>query len=64
MSDFKSRLSIERSELDEKIGKLSAFIDSDAINSIDPKQKELLADQLPAMRLYSDILAERLSLLE
>lgn len=63
MSDFKSRLSIEKSELDEKIGKLSTFIESDGINSIDPKQKALLNEQLPAMKLYADILAERISLL-
>lgn len=63
MSDFKSRLSIEKSELDEKIGKLSTFIESDGINSIDPKQKALLNEQLPAMKLYAYILAERISLL-
>lgn len=63
MSDFKSRLSIEKSELDEKIEKLSMFLNSDAVKNIDPKQQDLLADQLPAMASYSDILSQRIALL-
>jgi hypothetical protein len=63
MSDFKSRLEIEKSELDEKRSKLEAFINGENFNSIDPSQQELLKQQLPVMGEYSDILAERLALL-
>jgi len=63
MSDFKSRLSIEKSELDEKIAKLSDFVVGEAFKSIDPKQQDLLQTQLPVMQRYSDILTERILLL-
>lgn len=63
MSDFKSRLLTEKLELDEKLGKLSSFVNDEAIKSIDPKQQELLAKQLPIMQLYSEILNERIQLL-
>lgn len=63
MSDFKDRLLTEKSELDEKIEKLSTFVNSEKIDTIDPKQKQLLNQQLPAMQSYSDILAQRIGLL-
>ena len=60
MSDFISRLSDEKSQLDEKIAKLEAFTKSDAFNSIDNVQRGLLKIQLNAMATYSQILDERL----
>lgn len=60
MSDFISRLSDEKSQLDEKIAKLEAFTKSDAFNSIDNVQRGLLKIQLNAMVTYSQILDERL----
>lgn len=39
MSDFISRLSDEKSQLDEKIAKLEAFKNSDAFNGIDNVQR-------------------------
>lgn len=63
MSDFKYRLSIEKSELAEKISKLSVFVSGNAIKSIDPKQAELLNKQLLIMQEYCDILTERIELL-
>lgn len=63
MSDFKSRLLTEKTELDEKIEKLSSFVQGEAIKSIDPRQQELLTKQLPTMQQYSEILNERISLL-
>lgn len=63
MSDFKSRLLTEKTELDEKIEKLSSFVHGEAIKSIDTRQQELLAKQLPTMQQYSEILYERIGLL-
>jgi len=60
MSNFISRLSDEKSQLDEKIVKLEAFIKSDAFNTIDNVQCGLLKIQLNAMVTYSQILNERL----
>jgi hypothetical protein len=64
MSDFKSRLLIEKSDLSEKIQKLSSFIGGNNFKSIDPKQQDLLSKQLPVMKAYEGILSERLSLLD
>lgn len=63
MSDFKSRLLTEKSELDEKIEKLSPFIQDGKFQSIDPRQQKLLLKQLPVMKEYSAILNERISIL-
>lgn len=60
MSDFKNRLEVEKSELDEKIEKLSAFQTSENFLNIDPVQQTLLNIQLKAMHTYSQILLERL----
>jgi len=64
MSDFKSRLITEQSELAEKIEKLSSFLGGNNFKSIDPKQQELLRKQLLVMNEYESILSERISLLE
>ena len=60
MSDFISRLSEEKSQLDEKIAKLEAFTKSDDFNGIDNVQRGLLKIQLNTMATYSQILDERL----
>jgi hypothetical protein len=60
MSDFITRLSDEKSQLDEKIAKLEAFKNSDAFNGIDNVQRGLLKIQLNAMATYSQVLDERL----
>ncbi len=59
MSDFISRLSDEKSQLDEKIAKLNEFMQSDAFNSVDNVQRELLKIQLQSMITYSQCLYER-----
>ena len=60
MSDFITRLSDEKVELDEKIFKLESFTKTDAFNSIDNVQRGLLKIQLNAMATYSQVLDERL----
>jgi len=63
MNTFLERLKVEKAELDEKIEKLTAFSDSDKFKDIDSKQQSLLNIQLKIMESYSQILLERLVLL-
>lgn len=60
MSDFKTRLEEEKLQLNEKIEKLEAFIQSEDFQKIDPVQMTLLNCQVQAMKTYSQILLERL----
>lgn len=64
MSTFKERLLEEKQQLDERAGKLAAFINSDNFHSVSAIQKSLLSIQLPAMLTYSHCLAERLAWLQ
>lgn len=60
----RSRVSQEREELRTKIFKLESFILSDKYNALEPEEaKDLLVEQLQAMKVYSDILFERIQLL-
>lgn len=63
MNTFLERLKVEKAELDEKIEKLTAFSNSDKFKDIDSKQQSLLNIQLKIMESYSQILLERLVLL-
>lgn len=63
MNTFLERLKVEKAELDEKIEKLTAFSNSDKFKDIDSKQQSLLNIQLKIMESYSQILLERLILL-
>jgi len=63
MSDFKSRLNDEKVELDSKIEKLDSFLESDNVKNIDSVQVSLLNIQSQAMKTYSQILLERITLL-
>lgn len=60
----KARLTEEHSELNEKIKKLSAFIqDSDVFKSLNSQHQELLKRQLNVMLDYQQILIERIKLI-
>lgn len=63
MSTFYDRLLAEKQELDERIEKLTSFMNSDKIHSIDYAQIPLLKIQLQIMISYSDILGKRISFL-
>lgn len=64
MSTFKDRLLEEKTQLDERCGKLNAFIKSEKFETVHNVQQSLLKIQLDAMRTYSQCLAERLLWLE
>lgn len=63
MSDFKSRLIDEKQQLDEKITKLSNFQSSESFQTIPVQQQTLLNIQVLAMATYSQVLTERIALL-
>lgn len=60
MSDFKTRLLEERDQLQERVIKLDAFLDSEAFETISEKQQLLLDDQLALMEDYLWILNTRI----
>lgn len=64
MSDFKDRLLTEKKEVDEKREKLDAFLGSQPFSKIDPRQQSLLNIQSHVMTAYSQVLTERIALLE
>jgi len=64
MSDFKDRLSIEQTLLNDKIKKLAAFINSAQFDVTEERQRVLLELQLHVMNTYSKILYERIKILE
>lgn len=60
MSDFKTRLLEERDQLQEKVTKLDAFLDSETFETISDRQQMLLSDQFVAMDDYLWILNARI----
>jgi len=60
MSTFKERLIEEKAQLDEKIEKLDAFMQTEQFNQIDNVQISLLNCQLQVMKAYSQVLLERI----
>lgn len=60
MSDFKTRLETEKSELEEKLNKLDAFLMSEKVNGVDDVQKALLQVQATSMNTYLQCLKERI----
>lgn len=60
MSDFKSRLVEEKSQLEEKLNKLDDFLLSEKVKDIDDVQKALLYVQATAMNTYLQCLKERI----
>jgi len=60
MSNFKTRLIEEKTQLEEKLDKLDAFLLSEKVQEIDDVQKALLQVQATAMNTYLQCLKERL----
>lgn len=61
MSEFKTRVIEEQSQLEEKLIKLNAFNESEKVSEIDPIQKDLLLIQAGAMYTYNECLKMRIS---
>ena len=60
MADFKERLQEEKAQLEERLNKLDAFLQSEKVKEIDDVQKALLKVQATAMNTYLQCLSERL----
>lgn len=61
LADWQQRVVDEKAALDEKIGKLEAFIDGGAYKeALYWVQRSLLAEQLSHMRAYADVLQQRI----
>ena len=59
MAPHQERVVVEKSELDEKIEKLTNFLDTRPV-PIDEAEADRLQRQLDCMRAYSGILQERI----
>ncbi len=60
MNDLIDKLYDEHADLDEKISNLDNFIMSDRFLTVSAKQQELLEEQYHAMKVYADILLDRI----
>lgn len=61
MQPYQQRVLDEKSELDEKRAKLTAFKDTPIFAGLPDEEKERLTRQLSCMTEYSEILAERIA---
>lgn len=61
MQPYQQRVVDEKTELDAKLEKLAAFIQSDAFRMLNVHEADLLKEQHMAMKCYSRILAERIA---
>lgn len=61
MKPHQQRVVDEKSSLDEKIGKLVAFMDSDASQVLSLTEEDDLEEQLEYMQKYSEVLGRRIS---
>lgn len=60
MQPHQERVVAEKSELDEKIVKLTSFIGGSIYRTLPEQEQSRLNRQLEAMRLYSNVLTERI----
>ena len=61
LQPHQARVVAEKSDLDEKLAKLSGFLDSEAVKSLDPEDQSLLHKQRVLMFNYSGILSARIA---
>lgn len=60
MQPYQQRVVNEKSKLDEKIKKLSEFIESNHFARVDQDEQVRMRQQLRAMQTYSDVLYDRI----
>ncbi len=61
LQDWQTRIIDEKRELDERMTKLDAFIQSEPFQSLPQRDQYLLQEQYEAMDRYSDILKQRIA---
>ena len=57
---YQERVLAKRAELDDKLGKLLAFLGNDAAPPVSDDERNRLRRQAQVMREYSDILGQRI----
>ena len=62
MHDYVKRMEAELKELEERISKLSKFIESDTFKYIRYETQDLLTEQIGVMKHYQRLLQKRLQL--
>ncbi len=60
-TDFRDRVRLEHRELNERLGKLEAFIDTEPFERLPEAERGRLRVQSVAMRSYSTVLADRIA---
>lgn len=60
LQPHQQRVVLEKTDLEEKISKLAAFLPTPLYASLDPAERIRLTAQIYVMRQYSDILTERI----
>jgi hypothetical protein len=63
MKPFIQRIVDEKTELDERAGKLGDFVKSEKFHSLNSEMQSLMVEQYDVMKGYSVILGKRLELL-
>jgi hypothetical protein len=61
MEPYQDRVLNEKAELDAKLGKLQAFLNTSTFGSLDVDEQERLRKQAGIMQEYSAVLADRLA---
>ena len=61
MEDFQTRVVEEKKELDDKIEKLSTFLQTDMFGSLPDVEQARMTRQKRAMKEYSKVLGERIT---
>lgn len=62
MAPYQQRVVDEKTELDDRIGKLGTFFDTQTFLALDTGERSLLYHQHRAMKVYSHILGDRIAL--
>ena len=63
MKPFIQRIVDEKTELNERAGKLGDFVKSEKFHSLNSEMQSLMVEQYNVMKRYSVILGKRLELL-
>ena len=61
MQPYQDRVLNEKAELDQRLGKLQAFLSTATFNSLDADEQARLRRQAGIMQEYSVVLGERLA---
>lgn len=60
LAQHQRRVVADRALNDDRVSKLTAFVETDAFKGLRTREKQTIALQLGAMSLYSNVLAERI----